>query len=795
MKQKRLQLLLALLMTAATGAWAQNAANLKVYNNALDTPVLYNSMTKIDANEDGTDTNGKWFLLDNATYIYHRYNAADDWLVTPGIELEAGVTYTIALEAIKPTPESHTYTETFEVKVGTEATAANLSAGTAVIATTEVTTSWTNYRRTFTPTTSGTYYVGIHATSPKDQNSFSIRNLVVGLNYYTLSLADNTKDAGNWKGNVNNAETDVNLPITKLDGGEKVTLKYNGHLKVKAVTATHDGWNGDLSNIPASLIQDDDLTVIVPGGTTLTGTLSEKYKIVIPAGATVTLAGVTILGTNEKDNNQNGLYPWAGITCEGNATIILKDNSENTVKGFFENYPGIYVPSESTLIIQGGSDGNGKLAASSNGWGAGIGAGYYPLSCGNIEIQGGDITATGGKFSAGIGGGPSARYGTITISGGTVTATGGDEGAGIGSGFNTTASCDAITISGGTVKANGGQNGAGIGSGNHASCGAITISGGTVEATATYNAAGIGSGLNGTSGNITITDGVTKVTATKGEYAPYSIGEGTTNQLGTSTCGTVTIGGMVYWQNNYAVDDGATYLAQPTFKFVNLSKLTADYVAQDGDVLTNATTTHKVSIAAGATVTLAGVYISGDSYCIRCLGDATIVLKDGMANTLTSESEVYPALWAGDENTTLTIKGSTGVLNVKSGNNCAGIGGGYMNTSKTCGNITIEGGVITAQGGSCAPGIGSDKGGAVKCGNITITNGVTRVTAKKGGEEAPYSIGASDTGSCGTIIIGCTLDSDGNPEGGTKYWENNAAVDIDADNYLRQATIIYEPEP
>ena len=569
MKRKQLLLLLALLMTAATGAWAQSSAS--VYSNELNTPDLYNSMTEIDANEDGTGTSGEWVLLDYATYIYHGDNAADDWLVTPGLVLEAGVTYTIALEAIKPTPVSHTYTETFEVKVGTEATADALSAGAQVIKTTEVTTSWTNYRRTFTPTTSGTYYVGIHATSPADQSQFSIRNLVVGAKYYTLSLADNTKDAGNWKGNVNNAETDVNLPITKLDGGEKVTLKYGGRLKVKAVTATHDGWNGDLSNIPASLIQDDDLTVIVPGGTTLKGTLDVStipYKIVIPAGATVTLAGVTILGTSVNDD----AHKHAGITCEGDATIILKDNSENTVKGFYQNYPGIYVPEESTLIIQGGSDGNGKLTASSNGYAAGIGTGWAPLSCGNIEIQGGDITATGGWSSAGIGGGPSADCGTITISGGTVTATGGQGGAGIGSGSQTAATCGAITISGGTVTANGGQNGAGIGSGNGVSCGDITISGGTVEATGDGYGAGIGSGLNATSGNITITDGVTSVTATKGTYSTHSIGEGGYSEGRQSTCGTVTIGctldsdgkpvgGTVYWQDDAAVGNGATYLA------------------------------------------------------------------------------------------------------------------------------------------------------------------------------------------------------------------------------------------
>ncbi len=254
--------------------------------------------------------------------------------------------------------------------------------------------------------------------------------------------------------------------------------------------------------------------------------------------------------------------------------------------------------------------------------------------------------------------------------------------------------------------------------------------------------------------------------------------------------------------------------AAPTGNIVDLSTLTADYEAKDGDVLTGVTASYKVTIAAGATVTLDGVNISGGSYCIKCLGDATIILKDGSTNTLTCTSEDYPALSIGDANTTLTIQGTTGVLNVTSGDYCAGIGGGYSNTNSTCGNIRIEGGVITAQGGDSGAGIGADCGeatcgdiiitggtitakggtnaagigtgnrgtGQVVCGNITIANTVTKVTATKG-NYAPYSIGKGDgsNATCGTITIG-----------GTKYWENNAAVG-DGDTYLAQSPLIYDP--
>ena len=273
---------------------------------------------------------------------------------------------------------------------------------------------------------------------------------------------------------------------------------------------------------------------------------------------------------------------------------------------------------------------------------------------------------------------------------------------------------------------------------------------------------------------------------------------------------TLTYGGRMKVKGVTATTDAA-----PAANIVDLSTLTADYVAQDGDVLTNATTTHKVEIAAGATVTLDGVNISSSSYCIKCAGEATIILKDGSTNTLTGTGDEYPALSIGDANTTLTIQGSTGVLNVTSGEYCAGIGGGYMNTNCTCGNITIEGGVITAQGGSYGSGIGTDcgtatcgdiiiKGGTITakgginaagigtgngfanpvvCGDITIANTVTKVTATKG-EGAAHSIGKGygEGCTCGTVTIG-----------GTVYWQDNAAVN-GGDTYLGQATIIY-PEP
>jgi hypothetical protein len=378
---------------------------------------------------------------------------------------------------------------------------------------------------------------------------------------------------------VSNDSLRRTTPITE---GTPVTIVPTGNLRrIKSITLVDEAPAGtNLSELTGDYTAQD--------GEVLTGTLNGNYKITIADGATITLNSVTINGANDYN------YPWAGLTCEGDATIILADGSENSVKGFYSTYPGIQAgPTGKTLIIKGESAGTGKLTAISLGAytkGAGIGGGG-DNTCGDIEIQGGDITAKG---HVGIGSGCAQSSqtvcGNITISGGNITAKSESEtgGAGIGSGWgiNSTSQCGDITISGGTVNATGSKKGAGIGCGynnsnGESTCGNISISGGTVTATAGRNAAGIGGGSGysdskkSTCGNITIANTVTEVTATKGEYAPNSIGAGLYG-----TCGTVTIAGV---ETGYITASPYTYPLPP----VALSAITSDnlgwIVGSDGN--------------------------------------------------------------------------------------------------------------------------------------------------------------------------------------------------------------------
>lgn len=275
-------------------------------------------------------------------------------------------------------------------------------------------------------------------------------------------------------------------------------------------------------------------SVYLKDGQTLTGTLTMASYIYLAAGATLTLDDVTISG------GHTGATPWAGLTCMGDATIIL--NGDNTVNGFDDNYPGIQAgPVGTTLTIMGA----GSLSATGS-YAPGIGSvAEDAYGCGDIVINGGSIVASGGDgFGPGIGAGIESACGTITINDGDIKATGSFNGAGIGGAD--TSICDGIIINGGIIAAIGGEYAPGIGAGasefDDSLCGDIIINGGDIEATGGDGAAGIGAGYGdgGTSicENITIGAGVTMVIATKGAgSATESIGKGD----GYSECGTVTI--------------------------------------------------------------------------------------------------------------------------------------------------------------------------------------------------------------------------------------------------------------
>lgn len=166
-------------------------------------------------------------------------------------------------------------------------------------------------------------------------------------------------------------------------------------------------------------VSGDEYTFI--DGDVLTGTFpkSQKTRLYIKAGATITLSNAIIKPDYTKD------YLWAGLECKGNATIVLKEGTSNTVYSFFDRMPAIYIPKDRTLTIKG----SGTLIAHTNyapgesGWGAAIGGGRSSKSDSyNLQVH----------------------SGKIILDGGTIEAYGGWQAAAIGSGWGS--SCDGIEV-------------------------------------------------------------------------------------------------------------------------------------------------------------------------------------------------------------------------------------------------------------------------------------------------------------------------------------------------------------
>jgi hypothetical protein len=240
------------------------------------------------------------------------------------------------------------------------------------------------------------------------------------------------------------------------------------------------------------------------------------------------------------------ISPDSGISfvLESNTMVKLTLVGTNIIKGTTYN-AGILLGESSTLIITKESTGSLDVTGGDNS--AGIG-GNYTASCsqGTLVIEGGTVTAQGGMYAPGIGGGLTLSHnstsGPVIITGGTVTATGGRYAAGIGtSGYddvnNTVSGAGMVYISGGTVTATGGAygayaasySGAGIGGGSDVDASVLTISGGVVTAIGGWGSVpGIGGGYSsshgaGDGGLITITGGT--VTSLRKDGTP-DIGTG-----------------------------------------------------------------------------------------------------------------------------------------------------------------------------------------------------------------------------------------------------------------------------
>ncbi len=310
--------------------------------------------------------------------------------------------------------------------------------------------------------------------------------------------------------------------------------------------------------------QDDDIILTTKNKDTgETETTSNTVTITAEDGntANVTLKNVDI----EQPDSNWGSVP-APIEIKGNGNTNLELDGNNTVLSGNGKHAGIEkadVNGTGTLTIKDDKNddgtpkdkdenGNavggdtGKLLAGGYNSGAGIGGVSYHdgknyANTSNITITGGKITACGGYYGAGIGGGEDGDASNIRIEGNADVAASGENSAGIGSGYQSSGNSD-ITITGNATVDAASAVGCGIGDGHLASGKVtVTISGhASVNAEAFNSSAAIGSDKSSATVNIEDHADVTAV----GYGVAIGTGYGHEYNGGTSTVINIT-GGTV----------------------------------------------------------------------------------------------------------------------------------------------------------------------------------------------------------------------------------------------------------
>ena len=201
---------------------------------------------------------------------------------------------------------------------------------------------------------------------------------------YTVSMKSGVKDADKWTVKVGEGQAQA-LPIGGLkgDGSETVTLQYNGRLKVKGVKATSDA---------------------APAAVPVTAITLNKTETSIMVGATETLSVTSVLPEEATDKT----YTWktsdvskatvdqdgkVTAVAEGTVTIYAEANDGSGVKG---NCAVTVTPATITVTINQSDWGDWDTPITKDG--VTVSAGMIVPMDGNL-MSGGTFSTTLGNFT------------------------------------------------------------------------------------------------------------------------------------------------------------------------------------------------------------------------------------------------------------------------------------------------------------------------------------------------------------------------------------------------------------
>lgn len=385
----------------------------------------------------------------------------------------------------------------------------------------------------------------------------------------TGSVTVETKDDGITY--VTQENTEINdhadtTGVTITSGGEQtsntITVntadKQTTNVTLQDVNIKEDQWGGGAA---MTIKGKGDAEIELNGDNTL---ISGNRHAGLEKAGDVSQGSLTIKDDKNNDRSDKAKDEYGYSTGGDTGTLIAAGGYDGAGIGGRKNEDGEdyrICTSTSDITITGGKIKAGSLDETKKEYpqteqgGAGIGGASDYGNATNITITGNaDVSAAGGYYAAGIGGGEYGDATNITISGKAKVAAAGSNsgGAGIGGGDYGTGSV--LITDHADVTAYGGNQGAGIGGG--ASCGgSVEISGNAkVTAVGANGSAGIGSGDHNAwvkpdraDTKVTISENA-DVTAV-GSYGGAAIGTGNYCMQGKTTInitgGTVTaIGGL-----------------------------------------------------------------------------------------------------------------------------------------------------------------------------------------------------------------------------------------------------------
>ena len=198
---------------------ACNATTIPYYQNFdnVTAPIFPICMVVENTNDDSQTwqtTSETYFSAPNSAFIQYNATAAmNDWFFTQGLELTGGVTYEVSFVYASA---STSYPEKLAVDWGNAPASTSMS-GSPIFNNDDIAGGWFIGDGAFTPTSTGTYYVGFHGYSDADMYYLYVDNIKVMEQVASTTWTGSNNDndwfnENNWDNGIPSTSSDVTIP-------------------------------------------------------------------------------------------------------------------------------------------------------------------------------------------------------------------------------------------------------------------------------------------------------------------------------------------------------------------------------------------------------------------------------------------------------------------------------------------------------------------------------------------------------------------------------------------------------